>query len=121
MLKQSSEGLKKYTAKSDTNTMLVLDSSPLSDRKPHQLEWIGVKYSSAMPNHTGIFVEIVSEDGTDFGTLLLMGNADDQFLFYQPDADLHLESGDVVRVTAPAAGGQITSAITIQMRERDSS
>lgn len=116
MLTQSPQGLKQAQATSGANEALVVETKVQPADRPHRLEWIGVRFS-ATPIHTGIIIEIISDAGDAFATRLLLGNIDDENLFYQPDADLNLQSGDTIRVTVPAGGAAITSTATIQMRE----
>lgn len=116
MLKQSDQGLTKTKGTSGVDAALVLNTLVQEINQPHKLEWVGVKFSAA-PVHAGILIEIISADGDAFNTLLLLGNANDENLFYQPDEDLNIQAGDVIRVTTPAGGVTITSTTTIQMRE----
>ena len=71
-----------------------------------------VKYSAG-PTQTGVTVELDNGAGATWDTLLSTGSANAQNTTYFPDGKLTIADGDALKVTAPAAGGAITSSISI--------
>ena len=109
---------KRHFDTSAADTALVLTTPTSSRVNPQRFMWVGITYS-AVPVHAGILVEIDSGAGATFDTRILLGNANDQFAFFQIDGGLEILNDDAIRVTAPAGGGVITSTISIIMVEKE--
>lgn len=74
--------------------------------------FITAKYSAA-PTQTGVTVTLNSGAGAGYDTLLTTGTANTQNTVYFPSEPLVLADDDTLDVTAPAAGGVITSSVAI--------
>jgi len=109
---------KRHFDTSAADTALVVTTPAPSGTNPQRFMWVGVTYS-AVPVHAGILIEIDSGSGATFDTRMLLGNANDQFAFFQIDGGLEILNDDAIRVTAPAGGGVITSTISIVMVEKE--
>lgn len=101
--------IEKITEKSAANTALSL-STPTG--KGRRFLFATVKYSAA-PTQGGVTFEIDSGTGSDYDALLNTGSANAQHTVYIPGDKIELQDDDIIKVTAPAAGGVITSAISI--------
>lgn len=77
-----------------------------------RVRYVLVAYSAA-PTQTGVTINLDSGSGADYDTNLFTGSANTRYTFWQPDHELVLDSTDQLDVTAPAAGGAITSSVTI--------
>jgi len=77
-----------------------------------RLLYITVKYSAA-PTQTGVTITLNSGTDAAYDTLLVTGTANAQNTAYLPDPKIVLRKGDTLDVVAPAAGGVITSAVSI--------
>ena len=77
-----------------------------------RIRYVTVAYSAA-PTQTGVIIALNSGSGADYDTTLFTGAANVQDTFWQPDHDLPIEFDDQLDVTAPAAGGAITSSVVI--------
>jgi hypothetical protein len=86
------------------------------DGKIRQLIYVIAHYSAA-PTQTGVVVSLIPESGSTYASAISTGSANAQDTSYVPGAPLYLLPGDVLSVLAPAAGGVITSAVTIAWRE----
>ena len=73
---------------------------------------VHVAYSAA-PTQTGVTVTLNSGAGAGYDTLLSTGTANARYTTYIPAVPLPLLADDVVDVVAPAAGGTVTSAVSI--------
>lgn len=102
--------LEKATDESEANTALTV-SSP--SKGPRRILFATVKYS-AVPVQGGVTATLKSGTGSAWDTLLETGAANAQATVYIPnEGDSVIADGDKVDITAPAAGGVITSAITL--------
>ena len=101
--------VEKLTNKSAANTALSV-STPTGKRR--RFLYATVKYS-ASPTQTGVTVEIDNGVAADYDTILNTGSANLQNNIYIPGDKIELCDDDAIKVTAPAAGGAITSAIAI--------
>jgi hypothetical protein len=86
------------------------------DGKIRQLIYVIAHYSAA-PTQTGVVVSLIPDSGSTYASAISTGSANAQDTSYVPGAPLYLLPGDVLSVLAPAAGGVITSAVTIAWRE----
>ena len=86
---------------SAANTALTVTTPTGAVRK---LLFVTVKYSAA-PTQGGVTVELDSGAGAAWDTPLFTGTANAQNNVYLPD--------DAIKVTAPAGGGVLTSAISV--------
>lgn len=108
---------RRFTDASAADTLLALSTPavPVS-RLPFKVSYVAVKYSAA-PTQAGVTIELDSGAGVAYDTTLSTGSANAQNTVYFPTGDdLILANGDAIRVTAPAGGGVITSAISIYGR-----
>ena len=71
-----------------------------------------VAYSAA-PTQTGVEIIYNSGDGALYDVDIETGSANARYHVYIPAAPFFLAPGDSLDVVAPAAGGAITSSITI--------
>ena len=78
----------------------------------YKVRWITVAYSAA-PTQTGVTIALDSSQGAAYDTDLYTGSANVRYTFWQPDDDFPILGTDQIDVTAPAAGGAITSSIVI--------
>lgn len=101
--------IEKLTNQSAANTALSL-TTPTGKRR--RFLFATVKYS-VVPVQGGVTVELDNGVDAAFDTELDKGVANAQDNVYFPDGKLELGDDDAVKVTAPAAGGSITSAISI--------
>ncbi len=101
--------IEKLTNVSGANASLSL-STPIG--KLRRLLHVTVKYSAA-PTHSGITVELDNGIGSAHDVELDKSAANLQNYPYIPGDKLVINDDDVIKVTAPAAGGVITSAISI--------
>jgi hypothetical protein len=62
-------------------------------------------------------IYVIPDSGSTYASAISTGSANAQDTSYVPGAPLYLLPGDVLSVLAPAAGGVITSAVTIAWRE----
>ncbi|KKN47226.1 hypothetical protein LCGC14_0665150 [marine sediment metagenome] len=108
-LGKKGSSVEKITEKSAANTLLALSTLVGKNRR---FLFATVKYSAA-PTQTGVTFEIDSGTGADYDALLNTGSANAQHTVYIPGDKVELQDDDVIKVTAPAAGGAITSAISI--------
>ena len=108
-LGKKGSSIEKITEKSAANTALSL-STPVG--KNRRFLFATVKYS-ATPVQSGVTVEIDSGTGSDYDSLLNTGSSNAQHTVYIPGDKIELQDDDIIKVTAPAAGGAITSAISI--------
>ena len=68
---------------------------------------------SASPTQTGVKINFNSGDGSLYDVDIETGSANARYHTYIPSQSLYLAPGDSLDVVAPAAGGSITSSITI--------
>jgi len=68
---------------------------------------------SAAPTQTGVTTTLNCGLGAAFDAVLNTGTANAQATLYQPTRNLTLAAADAIDVTAPAAGGVITSSVAI--------
>lgn len=80
--------------------------------KVRRLVFATVEYSAA-PTQAGVTVELDSGAGSAYDTTLLTGTANAQSTTHIPSDDLIICDDDIIKVTAPAGGGVITSQIAI--------
>lgn len=80
--------------------------------RERRLLYVTVAYSAA-PTQSGVTVTLNSGAGAGYDTLLTTGSANARYTTYIPAVPLWLNSDDAVDVVAPAAGGSITSSISI--------
>ena len=99
----------RFTDQSGANASLAL-STPTD--VPLRILCVTVKYSAG-PTQTGVTVELDNGAGAAWDTLLSTGSANAQNTVYFPDGKLTIADGDALKVTAPAAGGAITSSISM--------
>lgn len=92
------------------NTALTVSADPSGLAR--QLSYVIIHYSAA-PTQTGTIISLVPNNGAAYTTVLSTGSANVQDNIYVPTTALLLLPGDTISVTAPAAGGVITSAVTI--------
>lgn len=102
--------IEKLTNVSAGDTALSV-STPV-DGKLRRLLYVAVHYSAA-PTHTGIIILLDSGVAATLDTPLYDGADNELDKFYVPNGKLMLTDDDVIKVTAPAGGGVITSAISI--------
>ena len=105
-----SMALKRATGTSDADTAQTV-STPTAGRK--RILWVTVAYSAA-PTQTGVQIVLNSAEGAAFDTTLIDGTADVQDTYWEPKDEMIIHDGDAIDVTAPAAGGVVTSSIVIQ-------
>ena len=101
--------VEKESGVSGANAILTV-SSPTGKRRRYL--HATVRYSAA-PTHSGVTFEIDSGLGVAYDALLNTGSANAETDAHFPDGKLELADDDVIKVTAPAGGGVITSTITI--------
>ena len=94
---------------SAANTALTVTTPTGAVRK---LLFVTVKYSAA-PTQGGVTVELDSGAGAAWDTPLFTGTANAQNNVYLPDEEVLILPDDAIKVTAPAGGGVITSAISV--------
>lgn len=97
------------------NTELIVNDSYVN---PRILLFVTVAYSAA-PTQGGITVVLDSGIAADHDTTLFTGTANARFSVHAPDAEFHIFSDDIIKVTAPAGGVGITAAIAIYTRILD--
>lgn len=85
-------------------------STPIG--KVRRLIFASVKYS-ASPTQAGVTFELDSGAGAAYDATLSTGSANAQSTVFIPDNDFFLCDDDIIKVTAPSAGGVITSQIVI--------
>lgn len=101
----------RWTGASAADTALTI-STDTSPSAPRRLVYVAVHYSAA-PTQTGVLVTLNSGVGAAYDTVLSTGTANAQNVHYAPASEVILFANDVIDVLAPAAGGAVTSAITI--------
>ena len=101
--------VEKLTNQSAANTALTL-ATPTGKRR--RVLYATVKYS-ATPVQTGVTFEIDNGVGVAFDAVLSTGAANARTTTFFPSSRLELPDDDTLKVIAPAAGGAITSAISI--------
>lgn len=101
--------IEKLTNQSAANTALSL-TTPTGKRRRYLFST--VKYSAA-PTQGGVTVEVDNGVAAAYDTILNTGTANARDNAHFPDGKLELGDNDAIKVTAPAAGGAITSSITI--------
>jgi hypothetical protein len=120
ILKKSNVGIVqgpiRYTDASAANTALTLT---IPAGKAYKFCWGVVKYS-APPTQTGVTFNLDSGAGAAYDAALETGTADAQVTVYIPSPNsLILTDADTIAITAPAAGGVITSQISAYVVEMD--
>ena len=105
----TNRSLERHSDASAGDTALTL-STPSG--QPRRVLSVTVKYSAA-PTQTGVAATLNSGVGAAYDTVLDTQAANLQNNFWQPSEPLILMGDDVLDVLAPAAGGVITSQITI--------
>ena len=81
--------------------------------RPFKLLHIDVAYSAA-PTQTGVTITLNSAAGAGYDTLLSTGTANARYTVFIPEGgEMIYAAGDAIDVLAPAAGGTITSSISI--------
>ena len=108
-LSGSAKTVNRFTEASEANTALTATVGPGQSRRLLQ---VTVAYS-ATPVQTGVTVEIDSGAGAAYDCTLATGAANARYTVYIPDSEIIIGKDDAVKVTAPAAGGAITSAIAV--------
>lgn len=108
-LSGSGKTVNRFNEASSANTALTATVGPGQSRRLLQ---ITVAYS-ATPVQTGVIVEIDSGAGAAYDCQLAVGAANARYTAYIPDSEIIIGKDDAIKVTAPAAGGAITSAIAI--------
>lgn len=107
----------RYSGTSTANQTDTLTSTVVPNGGCHRVCYITVSYSAA-PTQTGVTIAIDSGLGADFDTTLFTGSANVTDTIWFPDHDFaYLLPGDAIVVTAPAAGGAITSNIAIVLEQ----
>ena len=102
--------VERLTNQSAADTALSV-STPVGKRR--RLLFATVKYS-ASPTQAGVTFELDNGKGAAWDAVLETGSADAQVSIYVPaNQKFELGDDDVIKVTAPAGGGVITSAISI--------
>ncbi len=102
--------IERLTNKSAGDTAMSV-STPVGKRR--RFLYATVKYS-ASPTQSGVTFELDSGQGADWDALLDTGSANAQTTVLVPNnQNFILGDDDIIKVTAPAAGGVITSAISI--------
>jgi len=101
--------LNTYTQASAANTAQTCSTD---GGQVEKLLWVAVKYSAA-PTQTGVTITLNSATASNYDTLLVTGTANVQSTVYLADPNIILRKGDTLDVVAPAAGGVITSAVSI--------
>lgn len=100
---------RRYTEQSAADTALSL--STLAG-VAHRLLFVAVRYS-ASPTQAGVGIDLDSGAGTAWDTRLSTGSANAQNTVFLPENAIRITDDDVIKVTAPSAGGVITSQISI--------
>jgi hypothetical protein len=85
------------------------------DGRPKQVSYTLGHYSGA-PTQTGVITYVLPASGAAFLTAVNTGAANALDTGYVPGAPLILGPGDQLQVVAPAAGGSLTSGVTIAWR-----
>ena len=106
----------RYSGTSTANQTDTLTSTVVPTGGCHRLCYVTVSYS-ATPVQTGVTIAIDSSLGANFDTTIYTGAANVTDTIYFPDDTLWLLPGDAIVVTAPAAGGSITSNIVIVLEQ----
>lgn len=102
--------VERLTNQSAADTALSV-STPAGKRR--RFLYATVKYS-ASPTQAGVTFELDSGKGAAWDVVLDTGSADAQTTVLVPNNQrFELGEDDVIKVTAPAGGGVITSAISI--------
>ena len=103
----------RWVGTSAANTAQTISTS-VSTSPPvvRRLLWVGVHYS-ASPTQTGVTVVLNSGAGSAYDVVLKTGTANAQDTFYEPTSEIRILPDDAIDVTAPAAGGVITSGVVI--------
>lgn len=102
---------------SAANTSGELTSPVVGRAHRQRVVSIHVHYSAA-PTQTGVTVTKDSARGSAYDSNLSTGVANSQDFVYIPDeGELWIGIGDAILVTAPAAGGVITSSIEIVLEQ----
>ena len=87
-----------------------------NDDSTYRLLHVDVAYSAA-PTQTGVTVTLNSGAGADYDTLLVTGTANARYTVFIPEGVYMIARGDAIDVVAPAAGGVITSSVSIYVEE----
>lgn len=106
----------RYYGTGAANQADTLTSTVVASGKRQKLSYVTCKYSAA-PTQAGVAISIDSSLGAAYDTTLTTGTANAQSTVYLPNADLWLDEGDAILVSAPAGGGVITAAIVIAVEE----
>lgn len=106
----------RYYGTGTANQGDTLTSTVVASGKRQKLSYVTCAYSAA-PTQTGVTISIDSQLGAGYDSTLVTGTANDRYTNHLPNADLWLDEGDAIIVSAPAAGGVITAAIVICVEE----
>jgi hypothetical protein len=105
------KSLKIFSGKGTANTELSVSTEIGSRYLVHQ---VVVSYS-ANPTQAGVTVNLDSGLGSDYDAVLMTGDANARYTIF-PEKLLKpfiVMEGDLLTITAPAGGAEITSAISI--------
>ncbi len=110
----SGNRLLRHVETSAADTILAMSVKGGSGRK---VLAVTVAYSAA-PTQAGVTTKLDSGAGAGYDSTLNTGSANAQFTNYLPDGELIIGNDDALVVTAPAAGGVITSSIAVYTEEK---
>ncbi len=105
----------RLTEESAANTALTVVADP-----PAGQEWeflYAAVHYSAVPVQGGVTATLNSAKGAAFDTLMAAGAANAQDTLIWPGGPTPIFPDDTLDVLAPAAGGAITSAVSVYMRK----
>lgn len=106
------KGVLKRTVGTSSGDTAQTVSTPSGN--PRRILQVLVAYS-ASPTYTGtdLIIKVNSGAGTAYDTTVETGTNNGQYKAYVPTEPIYLMDDDILDVTAPSAGGAITSSISI--------
>jgi len=106
----------RYYGTGTANQADTLTSTAVASGKRQKISYITCAYSAAA-TQAGVAISVDSQLGADYDATLTTGTANARYTVYLPNADLWLDEGDAVLVSAPAGGAGVTAAIVIAVEE----
>lgn len=106
----------RYYGTGTANQADTLTSTAIASGKRQKLSYVTCAYSAA-PTQAGVAISIDSQLGAGYDATLTTGTANARYTVYLPNADLWLDEGDALLVSAPAGGSGITATIVIAVEE----